>query len=143
LTGYRPALKTVVTTEAKAYGFAVVVWSTGSLLMIERGKPTAAAILVYVGGIVLAHGTALLLAYGSPTSVWSGKQRPEYVATAFHIVPIAAGVLLAWLVASRLDGMWAYLVAPFCAVLAYELLLGLESMLLSADESASRSDRSL
>lgn len=140
MIGFRPALKTVVTKEAKAYGFAVLVWSTGSFLMIERGKPTSAAILVYVGGILLAHGAALVIAYGSPTSVWTAKQHPEYVVTAFHVVPIAAGVLLAWLVASQLSGMWAYFVAPLCVVFAYEVLLALESMLLSADDSASRSD---
>lgn len=138
--GYRQALQTVVTKEAKAYGFALLVWSTGSLLLIERGKPTAAAVLVFVGGVLAAQAAALLIAFGSPWRVWGDSQHPEYVWTAFHVVPIAAGVLLAWLLAAETSGMWAYLAAPFAALFAYQLLLGLESMLLSAPESASRSD---
>lgn len=140
MTAYRSALQTVVTKEAKAYGFAVLVWSSGSLLLIERGKPTAPAVLVFVAGILAAQGTALLLAFGSFRKVWGEREHREYVWTAFHVVPVAAGVLLAWLVASELSGMWAYLGTPLCAGLAYQLLLGLESMLLNADDSASRSD---
>jgi hypothetical protein len=139
MTRYRSALQTVVTKEAKAYGFAVVVWSSGSLLLIERGKPTAPAVLVFVAGILAAQGTAVLIAFGSFRKVWGDREHREYVWTAFHVVPIAAAVLLAWLVAAELRGMWAYLLAPLCAGLSYELLLGLESMFLSADDSASRS----
>lgn len=140
MNGYRSALQTVVTKEAKAYGFALVLWSTGSLLVVERGQPTAGAVVVFAGGVLGAQATALLLAFGSPMKVWGDRSHPEYVWTAFHVIPIAAGVLLAWLLAAETAGLWAYLAAPFAGLLAYQLLLGLESMLLSAPESASRSD---
>lgn len=140
---YRSVLQTVVAKEAKAYGFTIVVWSAGALLITERGKPTPSAVLAFAGGIMLAQAIVLLAAYGSPTNVWTSRQHPEYVWSAFHALPVAAGVLLGWLLAAATSGLWAYLLAPLCAVLAYELLLGLESMLLSAPQSASRSDRSL
>lgn len=139
MSRYRSALQTVVAKEAKAYGFTIVVWSTGALLITDRGKPTPLAVLAFAAGILVAQGTAVLAAYGSPTGVWTSRQHPEYVWSAFHMLPVAAAVLLGWLLAAELTGMWAYLVAPLCAVLAYELLIGLESMLLSAPESASRS----
>jgi len=140
---FRAALRTVVAKEAKAYGFTIVVWSTGAFLLVERGKPTAPAILVFVGALLLVQGMSIFLAYGSPLRVWHDPSRPEYVWSAFHAGPIAAGVLLAWLLSSQVSGMWAYFLAPFVAALAYQLLLGLESLLLSAEDSASRSDSSL
>jgi hypothetical protein len=139
---YRFALQTVVAKEAKAYGFTIVVWSTGAFLMIERGKPTAGAILAFVGGLLLAQGTAVFVAYVSPARIWNDPSMREYVWSTFHAGPIAVGVLLAWLLASQLSGMWAYFVASLVAALAYQLLLGLEAMLLSAEDSDSRSDSS-
>jgi hypothetical protein len=137
---YRFALTTVVTKEAKAYGFAVVVWSTGTFLMVERGRPTPGAILVFGGAIMLAQAIALMIAYGTPTATWVSPQDREYVLTAFHGVPIVAAVLIAWALAAGVSGMWAFFLAPLCAALAYQLLLGLESMLLSASDSESSSD---
>jgi hypothetical protein len=139
--GFRSALQTVVAKEAKAYGFTLVVWSTGAFLLIERGKPTAPSILVFVGGILLAQAVVVLVAYGSPARTWVQPSQREYVWSTFHAGPIAAGVLLAWLLAAGTSGMWAYFLAPLVAALAYQILLGLESLLLRANDSGSGSDR--
>lgn len=149
---FRFALQTVVATEAKAYGFAVAVWTTGAFLLIERGKPTAAAILVFVAGILLAQTCGVVLAFGKPTRTWKSPSQREYVWTTFHAVPVSAAVLLAWLVSSQVGGMPAYFLAPLVSLLAYQLLLGVESLLLSAEDhvssvteemSVDRSDSSL
>lgn len=131
---YRFALQTVVAKEAKAYGFAVVVWCTGAFLITERGKPTAGAVLAFAGAALLAQAVDVLLAFGKPTRTWRGPQQREYVWTTFHAAPIAAAVLLAWALAAGIDGMWAYFVAPLCAIVLYQLLLALESLLLSAED---------
>jgi hypothetical protein len=131
---YRFALQTVVAKEAKAYGFAIVVWCTGAFLIIERGKPTAGAVLAFAGAALLAQMTNVLLAFGKPTRTWQGPNQREYVWTTFHALPVAAGVLVAWALAAGLSGMWAYFVAPLVSILLYQLLLGAESLFLSAED---------
>ena len=130
---YRFALQSVVAKEAKAYGFAIVVWCTGAFLITERGKPTAIAVLVFAGGGLLGHALDVWLAFGKPTRTWDGAQQRELVWTTVHVVPIAAAVLVAWAVAAGVSGMWAYFLGPLCAIVVYELLLGAESLLLAAD----------
>lgn len=134
---FRFAMQTVVSTEAKAYGFAVAVWTTGAFLLIERGKPTAGAILVFVGGILLAHATAVAIAFGRPTRTWKAPRQREYVWTTVHAIPVATAVLLAWLVSSQVGGMWAYFLAPLVSIFSYELLLGMESLVFSAEDHVS------
>jgi hypothetical protein len=130
---YRFALQSVVAKEAKAYGFAIVLWCTGAFLITERGKPTAAAVLVFAGGALLGHALDVWLAFGKPTRTWGAAQQREYVWTTVHVLPIAAAVLVAWGVAAGVSGMWAYFLAPLCAILLYQLLLGAESLLLAAE----------
>lgn len=134
---FRFAMQTVVATEAKAYGFALAVWTTGTFLLIERGKPTAPSILVFAGGVLLAQGCGVAIAFGKPTRTWKSPSQREYVWTTFHAIPIVAAVLLAWAASANIDGMWAFLVAPFVSLLAYQLLLGVESLLLSAEDHVS------
>ncbi|HEY6961355.1 MAG TPA: hypothetical protein VI408_05625 [Gaiellaceae bacterium] len=134
---YRFALQTVVAKEAKAYGFTVVVWCAGAFLLVERGKPTAAAILVFVGAILFAQAVGVLFAFGKPTRTWHMPEQREYVWSTFHVVPVAVGVLLGWLLAAVLAGMWAYALAPCASVTVYQLLLGVESLLFSAEDQIS------
>ena len=131
---YRYALQMVVAKEAKAYGFSVVVWCCGAFLIIERGKPTAGAVLVFAGAALLAQVTNVLFSFGKPTRTWHGPQQREYVWTTFHAVPVAVPVLMAWGLAAGLAGAWAYFVAPFCSIVVYELLLAVESLFLSAED---------
>lgn len=131
---FRFALQAVVAKEAKAYGFAIVVWCTGAFLITERSKPTPAAVLAFAGAALLAQGIDVLVAFGKPTRTWRGPQQREYVWTTFHAAPVAAAVLLAWGIAAGLTGLWAYFVAPLCAIVVYELLLAVESLLLTADD---------
>jgi hypothetical protein len=131
---FRFALQTIVAKEAKAYGFAVVVWCTGAFLITERGTPTSGAVLVFAGAALLAQAVDVVLAFGKPTRTWRGPQQREYVWTTFHAVPVAGAVLLAWGLAAAIAGMWAYFVAPLCAIVLYQLLLAGESLLLSAED---------
>lgn len=40
---YLDALRFCISSEAKSYGFALVVWSTGTLEMIEAGGAVSSA----------------------------------------------------------------------------------------------------
>ena len=131
---FRFALQSVAAKEAKAYGFTIVVWTTGVFLIIERGKPTAPAVFLFAAGILGAQIVNVLLAFGKPTRRWTSPSPTEYVWTAMHISPVAVGVVLAWVVARELDGMWAYGFAPACSVFVYQLLLAAESFFLSAED---------
>lgn len=131
---YRFALQTVVAKEAKAYGFAIVVWCTGAFLITARGTPTNGAVLAFAGAALLAQAIDVLVAFGKPTRTWRGPQQREYVWTTFHAAPVAVAVLVAWALADGMSGLWAYFAAPLCAILVYQLLLAAESLLLSAED---------
>lgn len=149
---FRFSLQAVVAKEARAYGFAVVVWSCGAFLIVERGKPTAGAVFIFVAGILVAQIASSLIAFGKPTRRWQSPNPIEYVWTTMHVLPIGAAVLVAWAIARSFHGEWAYGCAPGAAIFVYETLLAAESLILSAephvepaspDMSADTSDSSL
>jgi hypothetical protein len=127
-------MQSVAAKEAKAYGFTIVVWTTGAFLLIERGAPTAGAVFLFMASVLAAQIVNVLIAFGSPARKWTSPSPVEYVWTTMHIGPTVLGVVVAWAVARGLDGMWAYAFTPAAAVLVYELLLGVESLVLAAGD---------
>jgi len=47
---YRCALRAAISSEARAYGFMLVVWGTGGLVLSRRGSPIPLDVLAFVGG---------------------------------------------------------------------------------------------
>lgn len=107
---------------AKAYGFTLVIWTTGALAISEQGVPRASEALAYLGGALLGMALIVAASFGGlrSTSGDVGLVRRAY--GAIHVLSVVAGVLTGWLLAAVLDGVLSFLAASFAAVVIYNLL---------------------
>jgi hypothetical protein len=132
---YRRVLRNAVSDEARAYGFSVVLLSTGYLTISERGLPGVGGTFAFLGGAIVAQWVTGVLAFGKPTATWQTQENMTYYAhVAVHYVSVALAVLVGWGVAAGITTKdAAFGASSFCAILVYELLLALETMLGIAD----------
>lgn len=124
--GYRTALRSAVSSEAKAYGFTLVIWGTGALLVYEQGTPRPYEVLLFAAGALAAMTIAVLAAFGGPRATWTEEEPLRYAFGALRVVSVIAALLVGWLVAAVLGETAAYLLAPFASVSLFQLLLGVE-----------------
>jgi hypothetical protein len=78
---YRGALATAVSSEAKAYGFIVVVWTSGAVQLATHGEPGVGGALSFLGGVLAAMAVVVAAAFGSPFATWT-QQEPFAARTA-------------------------------------------------------------
>jgi hypothetical protein len=135
---YRAALKVALSHEAKAYGFAVVVWSTGSITISQRGMPAGSGVLAFAGGVLAAMALMIVATFGA-REVWQSRSPHRLGFGAIHVISvaaaIAAGWLAAWLIHER-DA--AFAVSGFLATGTFQLMLGAEIRFSLADPSEIR-----
>jgi hypothetical protein len=116
---YVDGLATTLATAAVPYGFTLVIWSTGSLLPHFHGKPSVAAILLFITGAGVAYGLLrTLAAHGDVQSVRGIAQRGVLEGGAIHVAGITLAVGLAYVIA-RFLGFAAWPLAPFVATFVY------------------------
>lgn len=130
---YRQALRSILSTEAKAYGFTLVIWGTGMLTEAQRGRPSRLGVIAFVGGALLAMAVVIIATLGGPMSHWGHrKTRAQHAIGSVHLISVAAAIASGWaltlLVPSR---TLAYLVAAGTAVFVYQIVVGLELALSS------------
>jgi hypothetical protein len=65
MSEYRSALRAVVTSESKAYGFTLVIWDTGAIAVGTRGGPGVAGAIGYVFGGLGAMTIVIFVVRGS------------------------------------------------------------------------------
>ena len=124
---YRKSLSIAVSAEAKAYGFTLVVWTTGAVTIAERGLPGVAGAFAYLGGILVAQTIVVFAAFGTPRSTWRVESEDRRTYGAIHVASVVLAVLSGWGLAAWIpDRALAYLVAGFTACVLYQLLLALE-----------------
>jgi hypothetical protein len=127
LTDYRSALGTALSSESKAYGFALVVWGGGSLLTAERGLPGRFGAVGYVAGLLLGVALSIGVAQSGPASDWAAQARRRLGAGAVHLLSVAVALAGAWGVALAVASHWlSYFLAGTVGGLVYQLVLGLE-----------------
>ena len=56
---YRLALRAAVASGEKAYGFTLVIWTTGAVVVSQHGIPRAGEAFAYLGGALA--GTAIII----------------------------------------------------------------------------------
>jgi hypothetical protein len=132
---YRTSLRSALASEAKAYGFTLVIWGTASLATAARGTPKSGEVLGYVVGAFAAMGLVILATYAGTGEEMSGDPPQRRLAWgAIHLVSVAAGLAAGWGAAELIDPRWlAFLAAGGVATLVFQLVLGLE-VALSARE---------
>jgi hypothetical protein len=119
MSRYLDGLATTLASAAVPYGYALVVWSSGSLLSNSRGKPGVQDVILFAAGAVIGYGVLRLV--GSRGRVHQAKGiGPGNVIRAgvIHLVAIAAALAIAWAL-SHLHEWPPWLLAPLCATGAY------------------------
>ena len=95
----------------------------------------------FVGGILAAQVPVAMIAFGGfGRETWSAGEPVEYYGyAAVHLVSVAAGICVGWGVGAALnEEPVAAGMTGFAAVFVYELLLGLELLLLVAGDERER-----
>lgn len=135
-----------LTGETRAYGFALVVWTTAALTQAERGSPERLGAVAYVGGALAAMALVILATFGGVTEVVPTKARRRQRAIgAVHLASVGIAIAAGWAVAVAIPTKWAaYAASAFTAVLLHQLVLGWEvatSEQASGDQTADRDPR--
>jgi len=124
---YRRALRRALRGETKAYGFALVIWGTGSLAEDKLGSPGAGGSLGYIGGALIAMALVLIAAYGRPVTELATPPSQHFGLGGIHIISVPLSVAAGWLMTEIFAPKWlAFLAAGFVAALAFQVLLGFE-----------------
>jgi hypothetical protein len=125
---HRRALRNSISAEARAYGFSLVVLTTGYLCVDDRGLPGARGALAFLGGALLAQALVATVAFEGFRKTWSGGEDVSYYApTSVHLVSVVAGVFAGWGLAALVHRhVLAYFLAAFGAVLVYTTVLSIE-----------------
>jgi hypothetical protein len=119
-----------ISGEARAYGFTLVIWSTGATCIARHGLPGEWEIILFVLGALTAFGVNLLVAFPDHSATYHRSQEPSRWAWGqFHVASILLGIGGGWLGAAFVGGSLAYFTASLGAVLAFELVLSVEIML--------------
>lgn len=130
---YRTALRTGLAGEVKAYGFALVIWSGGTLTTATHGQPTPLDALAYVGGALAGMVSVILVTFGGPVATWEVRPLPRYAFGALHIGSVLVALLVAWAAGTLNPSALGFLAAGFTGTVTYQVLLGAEIAFSIAD----------
>jgi hypothetical protein len=121
------ALRGAIMEESKAYGFALVIWGTGSMAAAQRGKPGRAEAAAYIGGALVGMALLIAVSFGGAPATWRPPPRRRYATGAIHLVSVSTSVAAGWGVATAVSPVWlAFALAGGAATILYQLLLAVE-----------------
>jgi hypothetical protein len=135
---YRIALRNSVASEARAFGFSIVVLASAYLTISYHGLPGAFGALCYVGGVLAGQALSGLVAFRSPKETWRSGEEVEYRApAAVHLLSPACGVLAGWGVGWAIEShLLAFAAAGCAAVISYQFVLAGELALAMTSRTA-------
>lgn len=125
-SAYLRALQTALHGAGLPYGYAVTVWSAGSVVAREHGMPTEAEVFLFAVGAASAYGGLMLLTGDTGGEATKQLTRSPHVVRAglVHLAAIGAAITAALLIA-QIPGSAAWLLATFAATVLY---LGVSSI---------------
>lgn len=121
---YASALATVLRGSALPYGYTLTVWTSGIVLIRERGMPSVGEVFLFLVGAVAAFallGIVVRLTRGTPFDPPRGALRHTGMV---HFLAVGAALGAAALIALIHSGV-AWPLGAFVATLTY---LGLASL---------------
>lgn len=62
---YRAGMESALHGAGLPYGYSLVVWGSGALLIHDRGKPSVGLIFLFVAGAVAAYGLLKVAGHGA------------------------------------------------------------------------------
>lgn len=116
--------------ERRAYGFTMLVWGTGAILLGARGSPGVSGVAAYLGGIVVAMAIVLLVDAGGPRAALPTSRGSHPAGSAIHLLAPAGGIAAGVACGLAVPGIaGCYFVAGFVACLLFQIGLMIELVL--------------
>lgn len=126
-----------LTSETKAYGYTLTIWSAGTLLVTTYDTPTVAEVFLFVFGALAGFGALTAIVFRELfTDVAAGGEHEVMAASMIHFVAtggtLCANFLLV-VIGSRLGLVpgFVFVLVGFLSTVAYNALL-------LAEEAAAR-----
>ncbi len=123
---YGRNLRTAVGASGAPYGYTLMTWTTGALLVHARGLPTTLNALLFMVGAVVAFGFVGSLAFGGVRARFQEQPRRSALWGNFHFFSVGAAIGIAALIARFIDNDMAWPLTPFFGTVVYLLVLGAE-----------------
>ena len=128
----RQLLAENLSAESEAYGFSLVTWGVGALLIHQIGVPGLAGVLAYLVGAVLGFAALAAVAFDVLLGTVSFERRPLFVASAIHLLATVGTLLIAHVVIELGGDVFApvavFGLGGFCMSVSYNLLLTAETL---------------
>ncbi|QDX40165.1 hypothetical protein [Salarchaeum sp. JOR-1] len=132
---FRARLAQTLVDESRAYGYTLVIWGAGAMLIAEYGVPSSPAVLAYITGSLLGFAAVTYYAFGGVLT--AAEESARDVKTAAEMVHLAAtfcnlvvAIALVTLFANTpTPEIAAFGVVGFQATVGYSVLLVAEEVL--------------
>jgi hypothetical protein len=137
---FRSHLQDSVSASAAPYGYALVIFSTGSVADYVIGRPHVLEVLLFLAGGVLAFLLCEIGAYGRPlVRLRSQAGGPMEAWGHAHLLSAAAAVMASWALLQLVPSDLGWLVVGFSSTAVYLLLNAGQTLLASLAVPAERS----
>jgi hypothetical protein len=115
----------MVSATAAPYGYTLTVWSSGALLIHDRGLPSVWEIFLFVAGAITAFAAIWVAARGAVEHSGSASQGGRAMAGALDVFAVGLGVGIAALIA-MIPGWVAWPLAAFAGTGIYLVTASLQ-----------------
>lgn len=128
MSGYRLALRNSVAAESRAYGFSVVLLTTGYLCVDSHRLPGHIGALCYLAGALTAQVCVAALAFAGRSKRWSSGEDAVYHAYgSVHVVSVVVAIFAGWGIAVLVHGHdLAYFTSALVSIVVYQLVMAAE-----------------
>lgn len=119
-------LKTNLTDESKAYGYTLVIWGSGALLINQFGLPGFSEVMAYVAGALTGFALLALIVYrGMFRDIANQQDDRLVVVSMIHYIAALGTVGLSTLLHSG-GPLWSFFLVGVNASVMYNVLLLVE-----------------
>ena len=119
-------LKSLLVGESKAYGFTIAFWGSGTMLVSVRDLPTIMEALTFGFGAVLGFGILALISFKGAFSEADTKDSEHLVLSMVHYIAALTPIVISYLFALYVPGIWAFLLAGMFISILYNTLMLVE-----------------
>jgi hypothetical protein len=130
---FRELLSRNITEESPAYGYTLVIWGSGALLLSSLSSLNEISILSFVLGGIIGFGALAILAFGSLMTRVGIDDKREPAASMIHILGAFGAVALNYVILQQFVGSmethYISFIVGFTATTAYNILLMVEHLL--------------
>ncbi len=127
LRRYRSDLRSVVGASSTAYGYTLIVWSTGAVLSHAYGPPSPPQVFAFFGGAIVGFAVVGILAFGGVTVEFGGGTNHVELWGGFHFISVGLAVGVAWWVSAHVSSLSGWPLGAFVATAAYLVVVGVEN----------------